>query len=63
MNRDSKIGLLQLALALTTLIHAALALWIARDARRADRPAMPWALATLAGGLFAVIAYKRQRGS
>ncbi len=62
MNRGSKIGLLRMALVLTSLVHAALALWIARDARRAGRPAVPWALATLAGGLFSVVAYIRWRG-
>lgn len=59
MNGLLQRGIFRAALAVTMLAHALLAVWVARDARRAGRAAGAWPLATLVGGVVALLAYKR----
>jgi hypothetical protein len=48
-------------LALTAVTHLAIAVWIARDARRRGASPTPWALAALPAGLFALAGWRRHR--
>lgn len=47
--------------AATAVVHVALAWWVRRDAIRRGQDPGGWPLATLGGGLFGLIAYRRAR--